>query len=269
MNLVEVNPTRRCIAAAALFVLVFATAMSCRAQADARKLRKMPDEQLTRCYTDASVCGTTDEGLISRELSRRLPEMTREELMSCFVEWHVCGTRETEASGTPISDELARRGNPNALMDSYRYEQNPARRAGIEHVAYHFDTPQVLAFMLEVFRLKLDDGEGLYYPANYLAKRCDPEALQLLSSGKARGEGCLQFESTVATFGKCKYRPAIPYLVDSALADICGNIAEAAANDLKELYPDGPQTFDSPEDAQAFYCKAAKKEGFTLTCKSE
>ena len=260
---------RRCAAAAMLFVLALTAAVDLHAQTDARKLRKLTDEQLTRCYTDASVCGTTDEGLISRELSRRLPEMTREELMSCFVEWHLCGTKETETTGMPISDELARRGNPNALMDSYRYEQNPARRAGIEHVAYHFDTPQVLAFMREVFRLKLDDGEGLYYPANYLAKRCDPEALQLLSSGRSRDQGCLQFESTVETFGKCKFRPAIPYLVDSALTDVCGNIAEAAANDLKVMYPDGPQAFDSPEDAKAFYCKAAKKEGLTLTCKSE
>lgn len=257
---------RRCVVAATIAMLTFA-AMSCLAQADARRLRKMTDEQLTRCYTDASVCGTNDEGLISHELSRRLPMMSIEELMSCFVEWHVCGTKETEATGTPISDELARRGNPNALMDSYRYDQSPARRAGIEHVSYHFDTPQVLAFMREVFTRKLDDGEGLYYPANYLAKRCDPEALKLLSSGKARGQGCLQFQSTVETFGRCKYRPAIPYLVNSALQDMCGNIAEAAANDLRALYPGGPQTFDSAELAQAFYCKAAKKEGFDVACK--
>lgn len=254
-------------AAAALFAMVTVTAVNCRGQADGRRLRKLTDEQLTRCYTDASACGTTDEGQISRELSRRLPIMTIEELMSCFVEWHVCGTKESEVTGTPISDELARRGNPNALIDSYRYEQSPARRAGIEHVAYHFDTPQVLAFMRDVFARKLDDGEGLYYPANYLAKRCDPEALKLLSTGQARGQGCLQFESTVETFGRCKYRPAIPYLVDSAIVDLCGNIAAAAANDLQALYPGSPERFDSPEDAQTFYCKAAHKEGFAVTCK--
>lgn len=257
---------RWCVAAAALVVML-STVVHGSAQADARKLRKMTDEQLTRCYTDASVCGTNDEGLISRELSRRLPMMSTEELMSCFVEWHVCGMKETEATGTPISDELARRGNPNTLMDSYRYEQSPARRSGIEHVAYHFDTPQVLAFMREVFTRKLDDGEGLYYPANYLAKRCDSEALKLLSTGQARGQGCLQFQSTVETFGRCKYRPAIPYLVSSALMDMCGNIADAAVNDLRMLYPGSPQTFDSPEAAQAFYCRAAKKEGFAVTCK--
>jgi hypothetical protein len=73
----------------------------------------------------------------------------------------------------------------------------------------------------------------------------------------------------VETFGKCKYRPAIPYLVNSALTDICSNIAEAAANDLRVFYPGGPGSFDSPEAAQAFYCKAARKEGFALECSSE
>jgi len=249
--------------------LVFATVLNCHAQSDARKLHKMSTDQLRHCYLDASACGTTDQEAISRELSHRLSQMTNQELLSCFVDWHICGTRETEQTGMPISDELARRGNPNALMDSYRYEQNPARRAGIEHVAYHFDTPQVEAFMREVMLRKLDDGEGLYYPANYLAKRCDPEALKLLSSGKLRGEGCLQFESTVETFGRCKYRPAIPYLVNSALTDVCSNIGEAAANDLRIFYPSAPESFDSPEAAQAFYCKLANKEGFAVECKSE
>lgn len=253
-----------------LFVFAFACRVCCAQQtADARKLRKLNDDQLRRCYVDASVCGTTDTDAISHELSRRLPDMSTEELMSCFVEWHICGTRENDQTGMPISDELARRGNPNALMDSYRSEQNPARRAGIEHVAYHFDTPQVEAFMRDVLARKLDDGEGLYYPANYLAKRCDPEALKILSSGGARNQGCLQFASTVESFGRCKYRSAIPYLVSSGLNDICGNIAEAAANALRTMYPNAPQTFDSPEAAQAFYCKAARKEGFTLECKTE
>lgn len=253
------------------FVLATLVSGSCFAQqtTDARKLRKMTDDQLRRCYVDSTACGTTDQIAISRELSRRLPQMPTQDLLSCFVDWHICGTHESAQTGMPISDELARRGNPNALIDSYRYEQNPARRAAIEHVAYHFDTPQVEAFMREVLTRKLDDGEGWYYPANYLAKRCDPEALKLLSSHKYRAEGCLQFESTVEAFGKCKYRPAIPYLVNSALTDICGNIGEAALNDLQIFYPESPKSFDNPEAAQSFYCKAAKKEGFNVECKPD
>lgn len=229
--------------------------------------KRLSDAQLTQCYDDAKVCGTADANAISEELTRRLPEMTTDQLVACFADWHICGVREGETTGLPISDEIARRGNPVPLMVSYWQQQSPAIRAGIEHVAAHFDIPQALTFMQDVFAKHMDDGENLYFPANYLARRrCDADALKLLSSGKSRSQGCVQFESTVRFFGRCKYRPAIPYLVDSALSDLCENIVNSAAEDLQGFYPKGPQTFDSPEDAQRFYCGEAKKEGFAVAC---
>jgi hypothetical protein len=253
--------------------LVFLCSVVCGrgiAQRESRAWKKLTPEQLTKCYADATVCGTTDANAISEELARRIPEMATDRLLACFADWHLCGIKEADPNGTPISDEIARRGNPAPLLDRYWTEPDPAIRAGIEHVAYHFDTPQILAFMQAAFAKRLDDGEGLYFPANYLAKRrCDPEALQLLSSGRSRRQGCLQFQSTVDVLGKCKYRPAIPYLVDSALSDLCSDIVDSAAKDLREMYPDGPKTFDSPGDAQRFYCGAAKKEGLDVTCKPE
>jgi hypothetical protein len=240
------------------------------AQNEARSLRKISSEQLRKCYSDASVCGTTDASVISAELSRRIPDMSTDELLSCFADWHICGVKEGDPNGLPVSDEIARRGNPSFLLDRYWKEPNPAIRAGIEHVAYHFDTPQILTFMEAVFAKHLEDGEEMYFPANYLAKRrCDPEALKVLSSGSERKQGCLQFQSTVDAFGKCRYRPAIPYLVDSGLSDLCSNIVDSSAKALRTIYPQGPQTFDSPADAQKHYCGAAKKEGFTLTCSAE
>lgn len=263
---------RRIAAAVFLLCICWIGSGSGDAQSGAnpRALRKLSSEQLTRCYTDVSVCGTTDESAISKELSRRIPEMTTDQLVACFADWHLCGAREGAVEGLPISDEIARRGNPVPLIVSYWQQTNPAIRAGIEHVAYHFDIPQTLAFMQEVFAKHMDDGEDLYFPADYLARRrCDADALKLLSTGESRSQGCVQFEATIRTFGRCKYRPAIPYLVDSALSDLCGNIAKAAANDLREFYPKGPQSFDSPEDAQAFYCKETTKEGLAVSCKVE
>lgn len=262
---------RRC---AAPILVLLACGMLCemsRAEGpDSRPLKRFSSAQLTKCYTDSAVCGTTDANVISKELSRRIPEMTTDQLIACFADWHICGAREGDIEGLPISDEIARRGNPVPLMVSYWKQTNPAIRAGIEHVAYHFDIPQALAFMQEVLAKRMDDGEDLYFPADYMARRrCDAEALKLLSTGKSRSQGCVQFEATIRTFGRCKYRPAIPYLVDSALSDLCGNIAQAAVKDLREFYPDGPQSFDSPEDAQAFYCKAATKEGLAVSCKVE
>jgi hypothetical protein len=257
------------------FVLACICWMSCtaafaQAQVSPKALKKLSTDQLRKCYADAKVCGIDDQNVISEELTRRLPDMTTGELLSCFADWHICGTHENETTGMPISDEIARRGNPVPLMDSYWTQQNPAIRGGIERVAYHFDLQQVLGFMREVLATRRDDGENWYYPANYLAKRrCDPDALKLLSSGKSRTQGCVQFESTVQAFGRCKYRPAIPYLVDSGLSDLCENIVDAAADDLRTLYPKGPQTFTDPQAAQKFYCSEAKKEGFSVSCTSE
>jgi hypothetical protein len=243
---------------------------TCRAQESSKALRKVSTEQLRKCYADATVCGTPDQNEISEELTRRIPEMTTDELMACYADWHVCGTRENETTGMPISDEIAKRGNPVPLMDGYWKQQNPAIRAGIERVAYHFDYPQVLSFMQDVLAKRLDDGENWYYPSNYLARRrCDPDALKLLSTGESRKQGCVQFESTVQAFGRCKYRPAIPYLVDSALSDLCENIVNAAAEDLRNFYPKGPKTFPDAPTAQKYYCGTAKKEGLTVSCSTE
>lgn len=250
-----------------MFVLVCGQSL---AQPESRAWKKLTPDQLTKCYTDATVCGTTDATAISAELVRRMPDMSTDRLLNCFADWHLCGVKEGDPNGTPISDEIARRGNPAPLLDRYWKEPSPAIRAGIEHVAYHFDSPQIMSFMEAAFAKRLDDGEDMYFPANYLAKRrCDPDALKLLSSGHSRNQGCLQFQSTVEAFGKCNYRPAIPYLVDSALSDLCSNIVDSAARDLHEFFPDGPKTFDSPEDAQRFYCAAAKKDGLAVTCNAE
>jgi hypothetical protein len=93
-----------------------------------------------------------------------------EQLVACFDNWRICGTGEGQASGWPISDEIARRGDPRDLLVRYWKEPNWLVRNGIEHVAYHFDTPEVTAFMQRVLIERKKDGEDFYWPANYLAK---------------------------------------------------------------------------------------------------
>ena len=78
----------------------------------------------------------------------------------------------------------------------------------------------------------------------------------------------MQYQTTIKLFGKCKHRPAIPYLVDSAIYDFCGNISDEAIGDLQALYPHSPKQFDKLEDAQKFYCGRAKGEGLKVDCAS-
>jgi hypothetical protein len=233
-------------------------------------LHKFSFEELKACFDDFKICGARDIYEISDELAERLPKLPSERLIACFDDWKICGVGEGQASGWPISDELARRGNPRELLVRYWTEPKWSIRGGIEHVAYHFDkNPEVFAFMQKVLAQRMEDGEDLYWPANYLAKKCDLNALKELSSGRHRNQGCMQYQTTVALYGKCKYRPAIPYLVDTAVYDFCGNIMDAAEGSLHTLYPGSPKNFYKLEDMQQYFCGRAKQEGFSVTCSAK
>lgn len=255
----------------ALFILVALAAPGCLAQKSTTptltSLRNQSSEQLTKCLDQPKLCGRTDIWEISDELVRRLPMTPTQTLVSCFGNWQICGVSEGLATGWPISDELARRGRIHQLLVEYWRESLPAIRGGIEHVAYHFDTPEVTTFMSKVVARQIDDGEDLYYPVNYLAKKCDPNALKALASGRYRNQGCLQYATSVQLFGKCKYRPAVPYLVEVGLNDICGNVVESAEDSLHTIYPNTPKEFKSLDSMQKFYCALARENGFSVDCK--
>lgn len=231
-------------------------------------LRKVSSDDLKACLNNKSICGTADIYAISEELARRLPKLPSDQLVACFDDWKICGVGEDPASGWPISDELARRGNLNALLNRYWNEPKPAIKEGIVHVTYHFDTPEVTAFMQRVFSADVNDGEDLYWPTNYLSKKCYEPALKRLSTGRYRNQGCMQYETSVRSFGKCRYRPAIPYLVDTANYDMCLNVVDASERSLHLLYPDAPKEFKKLDDMQNYFCNRARKEGFKVSCAS-
>ena len=139
-------------------------------------------------------------------------------------------------------------------------------RDGLVHVAYHFKNPEVTAFMRRVLAESKGEDEELYWPANYLAKRCDPARLEWLSSKPQRSQGCMQFATTIPLFGKCAYRPAIPYLISYSLHDACLNIVDAAEIDLRAMYPHSPKEFNSIVEMQEYYCRRARKEGLPIQC---
>lgn len=251
-----------------LLLISFVTIAQSSGQASKPSLRQFSSTQLQACYDDLKICGARSVYEISDEFARRLPKLPTSQLLDCFDDWKICGTGEGRAEGWPISDELARRGNITPLLQRFWVEPKWTIRSGIEDVAYHFDTPEVIAFMQKVFAAKKKDGDDLYWPTNYLAKKCDPDALKELSSGRYRGQGCMQYQSSVALFGKCQYRPAIPYLV-GAVNDICGNITVAAIDDLRILYPKSPKLFDDPGAAQDYFCARAKKENYSVDCRSK
>jgi hypothetical protein len=256
----------------ALFTtLLFAGSISSQSNENSGRssdLTKLSSDELTACYDAPNKCGAKDVWEISDEFDRRLQGLPSDRLVACFENWKLCGIAEDRTTGWPISDELARRGHIEDLLALYWKDNRWAIRNGIEHVAYHFDSPEVTAFMRRVLKERVNDGEKLYWPVNYLAKKCDVPALQELSTGRYRNQGSLQYQTSVELFGKCKYRPAIPYLVDSCLFDASLNIVGAADDSLHALYPDSPRDFDSLENAQIYFCGRARREGLKVSCKA-
>jgi hypothetical protein len=229
-------------------------------------LKTLSSDELKACFDNAKICGTDDSYAISDELAHRLPKLPSEQLVACFDDWKICGVGEGQASGWPISDELARRGNLHELLARYWKEPKWTIRGGLEHVAYHFHNPEVTFFMRRALSERVEDGEDLYWPVNYLAKVGDSAALKELSTGRYRNQGCMQYETSVALFGKWQYRPAIPYLVGTAMYDYCGNVIDSAEQSLHALYPGSPKRFDKLEDMQRYFCGRAQREGFQLKC---
>jgi hypothetical protein len=227
-------------------------------------LSKLSLEQLKTCLHAPKVCAN-DRWEVDDELVRRLPRISSEQLLACFENWEICGVTEDMASGWPISDELARRGNPHDLLVRYWKERKWTIRGGIEHVAYHFDSSEVTAFMRRVV-VERKGGVDRYWPVNYLAKQCDLTALKKLSSGRYDNQNSLQYATSLELFGKCKYRPAIPYLVTTATHDVSLNIVAAAEHSLQALYPDHPKDFGTLEEEQEYYCTRARQEGLKLRC---
>ncbi len=221
------------------------------------------------CQGKPESCGTDDSFAINEELAKGLGEYTTDQILACYDDWKICGVEESRVTGWPISDYLASRGDPHDLMVRYWKERKWTIRNGIERVAYHFDTPEVTAFMQKVLVARKKDGEDFYWPANYLAKKCDLLGLKELSTGRHRNQGSLQYETTLMLFGKCQYRGAIPYLVQSALYDFSFNIVGGAEESLEALYPDHPKKFETLEEEQKYYCGRAKQEGLKVDCDSK
>ncbi|MGA2571498.1 MAG: hypothetical protein ABSF23_13345 [Terracidiphilus sp.] len=255
-----------------VIVLVVAVA-NCPCQSSklsaAPDLSKFSSDQLKACYNDKSICGADGEYEISDELTHRLPAFATEQLVKCFAEWKICGVGNISMTGWAVSEEVARRGDPHELLVRYWSEPDNSIRYGIVHVAYQFDTPEVTEFMKNVLAARRGDDDELYWPASYSAEKCDPAALKWLSTRKGRPEGCIIFAGTVKVFGKCKYRPAISYLVTYSLDDVCLNIVGDAEESLETLYPDHPARFDTLGAEQNYYCRRALKEGFKVRCSAK
>jgi hypothetical protein len=235
---------------------------------DPASLKDYSRQQLIACLDAPEKCHAHQLYEIEGELDARLPHMSTRDLVNCYSNWHICG----ESGPWIISDVLSRRGRTTAVIRQYGSSKDPAIRHGIELLAYDSSSRVAADFMQDAFARRLNDGDDLYWPAMYVAKRCDAAALRHLDPGPHSRSiadnfsvSSTQFASTAELFGKCHYRPAIPYLVAIGLHAASLNLVGASEDSLRRFYPGAPE-FHSLSAEQHYFCERANHDGFHVKC---
>jgi hypothetical protein len=86
----------------------------------------------------------------------------------------------------------------------------------------------------------LTTEDNNYFPLQYLAQRCDRDALRELNRpanfAGSYPVACMQWQYTLSAFGKCGYKAAVAHLAIS-LEAACLNSVDAAQRSLRRLLP--------------------------------
>jgi hypothetical protein len=106
-----------------------------------------------------------------------------------------------------------------------------------------------------VKRLSSKPTEEAYYVAQYLAKKGNGKALEILNQNNFKYPiSSWQWSYTLKEFGRHKFTPAIPtliYCLDAASL----NVVDEAYKALQVFYPDSPTTFQSLKEMKTYFEK--------------
>ena len=136
-----------------------------------------------------------------------------------------------------VMDSLTARRAVEVLVTAIDHPADATQKKYAILAAYHLDDARVVAAMAR--HLTSETTAAAYYATNYMAKRGDRQALAVLySNGGHYGISSVQWAATVRLFGKYKFMPAVPYLIDS-LDAASMNVGAAAMESLLDIFP-GP-----------------------------
>lgn len=142
-----------------------------------------------------------------------------------------------------LADALKKKFSAKQLIALYPHEADQTQEIIVFALANNKSGPVAVLMRQAAFtglRPGLTDEDNHYFALQYLADRCDLNALRELNRPANFGDsypvGCMFWQDTLKDFGKCNYRPAIPHLARS-LNSACLNNTEAAEDSLRRLMP--------------------------------
>ncbi len=122
---------------------------------------------------------------------------------------------------------------------------------------WNIDDPRIENEFLK--RLSAQPTEEAYYVAQYLAKKGNEKALEILNKNSVKYPiSSRQWSYTLREFGRQKFVPAIPTLIE-CLDAASLNVVEEALKALLVFYPDSPMDFESPAEMKAYFTKRYKE----------
>jgi hypothetical protein len=233
-----------------LLISITFAANHTQAQNSNNQIQMATVNELTECELGSHPCIFTITA-VDKELKRRIRRMSTEELTKCLLASDNC-----QFDFNFIKNELVARKPVALLIQTYRDSQDSTARESISETLYNISDPRITIFMRQV----LTDDDDDWYPKNYLAKRGDEQAMEILAKKRSYPMPSYQWAESLEIFGKYSFRPAIPCLMGWADAASL-NAADAAIGSLRKLCPGSPKDFSSPEAAQAYFKKRYADDG--------
>ena len=140
----------------------------------------------------------------------------------------------------------------------------------LSHTKDEYDRVHIITFDLwniddprieNEFAKRLSDAptEEAYYVAQYLAKKGNTKALEILNKNNFKYPvSSWQWSYTLREFGRHKFIPAIPTLI-YGLGAASLNVVDEAYKALLVFYPDSPASFQSIEEMKTYFEKRYKE----------
>jgi hypothetical protein len=171
------------------------------------------------------------------EAAKSPAQLTGPEILRCAV------SPQCEYDPFELADALQKKSNVKQLIAMYPHEADQAQQIIVIALARK-KSAAVIALMRQAaftgVKPGMTDEGNHYFALQYLADRCDADALRELNRPANFGDsypvGCMWWQDTLKDFGKCNYRPATAHLARS-LDSACLNNTQAAEESLRRLLP--------------------------------
>jgi hypothetical protein len=156
----------------------------------------------------------------------------------------LCSTALYAFAGDKVDELLSRLS---------RAQEESDRVHVISHDLWNIDDPRVEREFVR--RLSLEPTEEAYFIAQYLAKKGNTNALEILNKNNFKYPiSSWQWSYTLKEFGRYRYTPAIPTLIQDLDAASL-NVVDQAFNALRVFYPESPTSFQSLNEMKTYFKK--------------